>query len=98
MKRRSERLRPAEVALLEVLRDWPALVELPDSDAADRIAGLVKASTIRVDKLARASATEPPLVRERLRALLLDAGQTNAAMAVPPARSRPHHQNRAIAG
>jgi len=97
-KRRSERLRPAEIALLEVLRDWPALVELPDSDAADRIAGLVKASTIRVDKLARASATEPPVVRERLRDLLVDAGQTDAAMAVLPARSRPHHQNLAIAG
>src|SRR5690242_18884051 len=32
---RSLRLRPAEVALLEVLRDWPGLVELSDPDAAD---------------------------------------------------------------
>jgi len=97
-KRRSERLSPAEVALLEVLRDWHRLVEVPDSDAADRIGGLVDARTIRVNKLARASATEPPRVRERLRDLLLGVGQADAAMTVPPARSRPHHQNLAIAG
>jgi hypothetical protein len=98
MKRRSERLSPAEVALLEVLRDWHGLVEVSDSDAADRIAGLVDARTIRVSKLARASATEPPRVRERLRDLLVRVGQADAAMAVLPARSRPHHQNLAIAG
>jgi hypothetical protein len=97
-KRRSERLRPAEVALLEVLRDWPGLVEVPDSDAADRIAGLVGAKTIRANKLARASATEPPLVRQRLRDLLVGVGQADAAMTVLPARSRPRHQNLAIAG
>ena len=46
-KRRDERLRPAEVALLEVLRDWDG--------------------TIRLDRVARASETEPPRARERLR-------------------------------
>jgi hypothetical protein len=97
-KRRSERLRPAEVALLEVLRDWPGLVELPDSDAADRIAGMVNARAIRANKLARASATEPPLVRERLRELLVAVGHASAAMTVPPARGRQHHKNLAIAG
>ncbi|MBO0834286.1 MAG: hypothetical protein J2P28_02060, partial [Actinobacteria bacterium] len=40
-RRRSERLRPAEVALLEVLRDWGALVEVPDREAAKRIANLL---------------------------------------------------------
>jgi hypothetical protein len=97
-KRRSERLSPAEVALLEVLRDWPGLVELPDTDAADRIAGLLDANTIRVDKLTRASKTEPPRVRERLRELLIGVGRADAATAVPPARSRPRHQSLAIAG
>jgi hypothetical protein len=97
-RRRSERLGRAEVALLEVLRDWPGLVELPDPDAADRIAGLVSANTICVDKLARASVTEPARVRERLRDLLVGVGQADAAMTVPPARSRPHHLNLAIAG
>jgi hypothetical protein len=97
-KRRSERLRPVEVALLEVLRDWPGLVELPKGDAADRIVALVDANAIRVDKLVRASATEPPPVRDRLRGLLVDLGRPEAAACVPPARSRPIHRNLATAG
>jgi len=97
-KRQSERLRPAEVALFEVLRDWPGLVELPAPDAADRIADLLEASTIRVDKLVRASSTEPPRVRERLRDLLVDVGRPDAAIAVLAARGRPHHKNLAIVG
>jgi len=97
-KRRSERLRPVEVALLEVLRDWPGLVELPEDDAADRIVALVDANAIRVDKLVRASATEPPRVRDRLRGLLVDVGRPEAAASVPPARSRPIHRNLATAG
>jgi len=87
-RRRSERLRPAEVALLEVLRDWAGLVEVPDREAAQRIANLLDADTIRVGKLVRASVTEPPRVRERLRRILIGAGRTEAADAVPPARSR----------
>ncbi|MBO0831943.1 MAG: hypothetical protein J2P29_08235, partial [Actinobacteria bacterium] len=74
-RRRSERLRPAEVALLEVLRDWGALVEVPDREAAKRIANLLDANTIRVGKLVRASVTEPPRVRERLRRILIGAGR-----------------------
>jgi hypothetical protein len=87
-RRRSERLRPTEVALLEVLRDWAGLVEVPDREAAKRIADLFDADTIRVGKLIRASVTEPPRVRERLRRILIDAGRADAADAVPPARSR----------
>ena len=97
-RRRSERLRPAEVALLEVLRDWPGLVELPAGDAADHVAALVDASAIRVDKLVRAAGTEPARVRDRLRRLLVDVGRRDAAVAVPPARSRPIHRNLAMAG
>lgn len=97
-KRRSEKLSPAEVALLEVLRDWSALVELPDPDAADRVARLFTAGDIRVGKLVRASATEPPRVRERLRHLLGGLGNPGAADAVPPARSRPARRDLAIAG
>jgi len=96
-KRRSERLRPAEVALLEVLRDWSGLVELPASEAAERIATLVNTSAVRVDKLVRAAATEPPRVRERLRRLLMDVGRPDAAADVPPARGRPIHRKLATA-
>jgi hypothetical protein len=87
-KRESERLSSAEVALLEVLRDWSVLVELPDPQATDQIARLLDANTIRSDKLVRASATEPPGVRDRLRRLLTDTGRADAASAVRPARSR----------
>ncbi len=97
-KRHSEKLRPAEVALLEVLRDWSALVELPVPDAAARIARLLNAGDIRVDKLVRASETEPPRVRERLRRLLADVGKPDVADAVPPARSRSIHRSLTIAG
>lgn len=97
-KRQSERLRPAEVALFEVLRDWPGLVELPTIDAVHHIATLLNPDNIRLDKLVRASATEPPRVRERLRNLLDDIGQSDAASAVPPARSRPIRRDLAIAG
>jgi hypothetical protein len=95
-KRESERLSPAEVALLEVLRDWSALVELPDPEANDRIARLLDANTIRTDKLVRASATEPSGVRDRLRRLLTDAGRADAASAVRPARSRAANGDLAI--
>lgn len=86
-KRHDERLRPVEVALLEVLRDWDALVEVPTRDAVGRIARLTDTGAIRLDRLARASATEPPRVRERLRRLLVALGASTYADAVRPARS-----------
>ncbi len=86
-KRRDERLRPAEVALLEVLREWDTLVEVPAHDAIDRIAHLADSGVLRVDRLVRASSTEPPRVRERLRRLLDALGRSTAAAAVRPARS-----------
>lgn len=42
-RRRDERLRPSEVALIEVLRDWNALVEIPPDTAIERIADLAGA-------------------------------------------------------
>lgn len=86
-KRRDERLRPAEVALLEVIRDWDTLVEVPDNDAIDRIEHLAASGVVRLDRLVRASATEPPRVRERLRRLLAALGQSAMAQTIRPARS-----------
>lgn len=97
-KRRDERLRPAEVALLEVLRDWDGLVEVAVDDAIDRIERLAEAGTIRLDRLVRASSTEPPRVRERLRQLLGAIGQPTAADAVRPARSESLRHNLAPTG
>jgi hypothetical protein len=97
-RRRDERLRPAEIALLEVLRDWDALVEVPTREAVDRIARLAGTGAIRVDRLARASATEPSRVRERLRRLLRTLGRSVTADTVRPARSESVHRDLALAG
>ncbi|MFP5333297.1 MAG: hypothetical protein ACLGHX_13180 [Acidimicrobiia bacterium] len=86
-KRRDERLRYPEVALLEVLRDWDTVVEVPDEVATERIGDLVVAGALRLDRVVRASKTEPPHVRERLRRLLTALGQPAHAAAVQPARS-----------
>ena len=87
VKRRDERLRPIEVALLEVLREWDDLVEVSFDVAIERIAVLVNNGALRVDRIVRASATEPPRVRERLRRLLEALGRPDEAGAVRPARS-----------
>lgn len=87
-KRRTEKLRSAEVALLEVLRDWDAIVEVSDDEAVSIIGRLTEAGAIRVDRVARASATEPSGVRDRLIRLLARLGKSEAARAVLPARAR----------
>lgn len=97
-KRRDERLRPAEVALFEVLRDWDHLVEVPMVDAVDRIARLADAGEVRLERLARASATEPPRVRERLRRLLGAMGRPDMASTVRPARSESVRHDLALTG
>ena len=97
-KRRDERLHPAEVALFEVLRDWNSLVEMPTEDAVDRIARLIDSGAIRLDRLARASKTEPPRVRERLRRLLVALGRPEIVDVVRPARSESIRHDLALAG
>jgi hypothetical protein len=97
-KRRDERLRPAEVALLEVLRDWDTLVELPTREAIERIARVIESGAVRVDRLVRASATEPPRVRERLRRLLGALGLSASADVVRPARSDSIRHDLAVMG
>jgi hypothetical protein len=97
-RRRTERLSPAEVALLEVLRAWDVLVESPADEAASRITDLVDSGVIRTDRLTRAAATEPPLVREGLRGLLESAGRPEAAASVPRARSASVRGRMGLAG
>ncbi|MBO0815224.1 MAG: hypothetical protein J2P30_08790 [Actinobacteria bacterium] len=81
-------LRAAEVAVLEVLRDWDAVVESPPAEAASRIADLVGSGEIRADRVAKASSGEPPAVRQRLIGLLGDIGRPDLAAQVTPARGR----------
>jgi Family of unknown function (DUF6088) len=97
-KRRDERLRPAEVALFEVLRDWDGLVDISTHDALDRVAHLIDSGALRPDRLVRASATEPPRVRERLRRLLTALGLGASAVAVRRARSQSVSPDLALAG
>ncbi len=85
-KRRDERLRPTEVALFEVLREWNTLVEVPTDEAVERIASLAESGVLRLDRLVRASTTEPPRVRERLRRLLHALDRATDAARVRPAR------------
>lgn len=96
VKRRDERLRPTEVALLEVLRDWDTLVEVPAVAAVERIARLVDSGALRLDRIVRASTTEPPRVRERLRRLLAALGRPSDAASVRPARSESVRHDRVL--
>jgi hypothetical protein len=96
-KRRDERLRAAEVALLEVLRDWDGLVEVPTAEAVNRLARLAVEGALRFDRLVRASVTEPPRVRERLRHLLALGGWA-LTDSVPPGRSESVRRDVAVAG
>ena len=97
-KRRDERLRPAEVALLEVLRDWNALVEVRTDEAVERIADLAENGSLRFERIVRASSTEPPRVRERLRRLLDALGRSTDAESVRPARSESVRHDLVLAG
>jgi uncharacterized protein DUF6088 len=86
-KRRDERLRPLEVALLEVIRDWDSLVEVPLTDAFGRIKEFIDGDVVRVERIIKASATEPPRTRERLRRLLNAIGRAEDEARINPARS-----------
>lgn len=63
--RQARKLRPMEVAVLEVLRD-PGAVELPWRAVEGRLAELMESNTIRRSVLDRSAADEPsPTVRAR---------------------------------
>ena len=52
-------LTPSEVAVLEVLRAGPAVIETPWEELPDVIAGLAASGSVRLDVLDEAAATEP---------------------------------------
>jgi hypothetical protein len=94
-ERRRAKLNGLEVTFLEALQGWHRYVELPSDAALDRFVDLLQRDDIRVDRLVRASQTEPASVRERLRAVLRHAGHLEAAEAVPAARD-PRTTERAL--
>ncbi len=79
---------PAEVALLEVLRNWGALVEVDDAEASRVIKSHFASGALRPRPLASAAGTEPPRVRMRLAAMLASCGfGQDAAMVIGTMRT-----------
>ncbi len=89
--RREARLNALEVTLLEALEGWERYVEADSATALDRFAELLGREDVRVERLVTASRTEPPVVRERLRAVLCHAGHPAAAERVRRARDPRTH-------
>lgn len=86
--RRAARLNPTEVAFLEVLSSWESVIELPPTEARERLLELLASDTIREDRLAKAAATEPASTRARLRELLRIHRRDDLADSVPAPDSR----------
>jgi len=76
-------LRPAEIALFEVLREWDDVVEVELTEAVDHLAGLVADGSLRANRLVKAAATEPAGVQAGLRGLLAGADRLEDASAIP---------------
>jgi len=86
--RRDARLNVTEVTILEALDGWDRYVELDRRAAMKRFIQLLGTPEVRIDRLVRASSTESPRVRERLRAVLSAGGWADEAGEVQAARSR----------
>ncbi len=93
--RREERLNGIEVTFLEVLDGWERYVEADSATTLERLRELLARDDVRVERLVRASRTEPPSVRERLRAVLRYAHYEQESEHVPPARD-PRTRARAL--
>lgn len=69
-KRREAKLRPLEVAILEVLDGWENLIDLSDGQALEQLRTTISKGSARPDNLRAAADTEPSHVRARLEQLL----------------------------
>lgn len=90
--RRNARLSDAEVTLLEALGDWHRHSEVTPEVAVTRLLAYMTETHADPRKLVRASATEPVVVRERLKALLMHGGLEDEAAAIEGARSEAARQ------
>lgn len=86
--RRDAKLNDIEVTLLEALEGWDKYVELEKKKALARFVELLRQPDVRLNRILRASVTESPVVRERLRAVLQHGGWREAASRIVRARSR----------
>jgi predicted transcriptional regulator of viral defense system len=71
IKRVTAGLRPAEIALLEIVRDNLKWVEVPETAIRNRVSEFVSAGDIDVRRIRRAVKGETRRVAEKLEALLL---------------------------
>lgn len=85
--RRDARLNDIEVTFLEALEVWNKYVDIGHRDAMKRFVEVLKRENVRVDRVVSASRTEPPVVRERLRAVLEHGGWKSEARLIARARS-----------
>jgi hypothetical protein len=86
--RRKAGLSGLEVTVLEALEGWDRYVEVGPADAVRRFGQVLRRPDVRVAKLITASTTEPPVVRERLRAVLAETGHEAEAQRIPRARDQ----------
>jgi hypothetical protein len=84
--RRQAKLNDTEVTVLEALEGWDRYVEADSASALRRFVEILRGEQVRVDRLVKASTTEPAVVRERLRAVLERGGWGEQAEQVPHAR------------
>lgn len=84
--RRKARLNGLEVTVLEALEGWERYVEVSPAEAVQRFGSVLNRTDVRIPKLVSASATEPPVVRERLRAVLAETGHQAEATRIVRAR------------
>lgn len=76
-------LNATEVAALEVLDDWNAVLEVTPDEAAARLSDLLRIGDLRAERLTQAATTEPGRTRARLAALLAAAGRDDLAARIP---------------
>lgn len=76
-------LNATEVAALEVLDDWNAVLEVTPDEAAARLSDLLRTGDLRAERLTQAATTEPGRTRARLAALLAAAGRDDLAARIP---------------
>lgn len=85
--RRDYKLNDLEVTILEALEGWDRYVEASPGEALARFVELIRSDEVRVERLVHASKTESAAVRERLRAVLINAGENKLARKITRARS-----------
>lgn len=85
--RRNQHLNDLEVTILEALEGWETYVEEGAEQTVARFRDLLDRDDVRVAKLTAAANSEPAVVRERLRQVLLFAGMNSDANRIKRARS-----------